>query len=78
VLFAAAAKRISMTALGMTQYIGPTLQLLIGVLLYREPFGAQKVIAFGLIWLALGVYSVVDQLNYQREARRQRRLLSSK
>jgi len=73
VLFAAAAKRISMTALGMTQYIGPTLQLLIGVLLYREPFGAQKVIAFGLIWLALGVYSV-DQLNYQREARRQRRL----
>lgn len=68
VLFAAAAKRISMTALGMTQYIGPTLQLLCGVVLYGEAFGTQKMIAFGFIWLALGVYSV-DQLRHQRYAR---------
>ena len=63
-LFAAAAKRVSMTALGMTQYVGPTIQLLIGVLLYSEPFGAHKMIAFGLIWLALGVYSI-DQFKQQ-------------
>jgi len=66
-LFAAAAKKISMTALGMTQYIGPTLQLLIGVFLYGEPFGSQKMIAFGLIWLALGIYSV-DQLHSRRKS----------
>lgn len=64
-LFAAAAKKISMTALGMTQYIGPTLQLLCGVVLYGEPFGTEKMIAFGFIWLALGVYSV-DQIRYRR------------
>lgn len=71
ILFAAAAKRISMTALGMTQYIGPTLQLIIGVFLYGEAFGSQEMIAFGLIWFALGVYSF-DQLNHQRKARRAR------
>jgi len=71
-LFAAAAKRISMMALGMTQYIGPSLQLLIGVHLYGEPFNIQKVIAFGFIWLALGVYSI-DQIY----SRRQRMKLTS-
>ncbi len=68
VLFAAAAKRISMTALGMMQYIGPTLQLLCGVLIYQEPFGSQKMIAFGFIWLALAVYSA-DQIKQRRHRR---------
>lgn len=72
VLFAAAAKRISMTALGMTQYIGPSLQLLIGVFMYGESFGSQKMIAFGLIWLALGIYSM-DQLRHQNGLRRARK-----
>ena len=63
--FAAAAKRISMTALGMTQYIGPTLQLLIAVLIYNEPFGSQKMIAFGFIWLALVVYTL-DQIKHRQ------------
>jgi len=65
VLFAAAAKRVSMIALGMAQYIGPTLQLLIGVFLYNEVFGQQQLISFGLIWFALAVYSI-DQLKQQR------------
>lgn len=68
VLFAAAAKRISMTALGMTQYIGPTLQLLIGVLIYGEPFSKQNVIVFGLIWMALGIYSFDQILNRRKVA----------
>lgn len=67
-LFAAAAKRISLTALGMMQYIGPTLQLICGVLIYQEPFGSQKMIAFGFIWLALAVYSV-DQISHRRRRR---------
>jgi chloramphenicol-sensitive protein RarD len=72
VLFAAAAKRVSMTALGMTQYIGPTLQLLIGVFLYGESFGSQTMIAFGCMWLALGIYSV-DQMRHQNSLRRRRK-----
>jgi len=65
ILFAAAAKRISMTALGMMQYIGPTLQLYCGVMIYGEPFGSHKVIAFGCVWFALLIFSV-DQLLFQR------------
>jgi chloramphenicol-sensitive protein RarD len=72
VLFAMAAQRISMTALGMTQYIGPTLQLIIGVWMFNEPFGSERQIAFGFIWAGLLVYSI-DQLY----SRRRRRLIAS-
>lgn len=65
VLFAAAARRITMTALGMTQYLGPSLQLVIGVWIFNEPFGSDRQIAFGLIWLALLIYTI-DQLNNSR------------
>lgn len=68
-LFAAAAKKVTMTVLGMTQYIGPSLQLLIGVFIYNEEFGSERMIAFGLIWLALAVYSV-DQIRHRRRSRK--------
>jgi chloramphenicol-sensitive protein RarD len=68
VLFAAAAKRISFTALGMTQYLGPSLQLLIGVLVYQEEFGSERQISFGLIWAGLLFYTL-DQLNHRRKRR---------
>ncbi|MFT5571992.1 MAG: chloramphenicol-sensitive protein RarD [Cryomorphaceae bacterium] len=69
VLFAAAAKLVSMTTLGMSQYIGPTLQLICGVLLYNEPFGSERFIAFSLIWLAILIFSV-DEIRHQRLRRR--------
>jgi len=65
-LFAAAAKRSTMTLLGMTQYIGPSLQLLIGVFVYKESFGQTQLIAFCLIWFALVIYSL-DQLKFQKQ-----------
>lgn len=64
-LFAAAAKRSSMTVLGMTQYIGPSLQLLIGVFIYKESFDQTQLIAFSLIWFALIIYSI-DQIKHHR------------
>lgn len=70
-LFAAAAKKISMMALGMSQYIGPFLQLGIGVLIYNEPFDTGRLLAFSLVWLALVIYSL-DQLNHRRKVRRAR------
>ncbi|GAA4011650.1 EamA family transporter RarD [Actimicrobium antarcticum] len=56
-LFAAGARRIPMSTLGLLQYLGPTLQLLLGVLLYNEPFGQDRLIGFIAIWSALVVYS---------------------
>lgn len=55
-LFAAGARRMSMTLLGVLQYITPTLQLGLGVWLYHEPFAAAKVIGFGLVWAGLAVF----------------------
>ncbi|WP_374688867.1 EamA family transporter RarD [Promineifilum sp.] len=56
-LFAAGARRITLTTLGLLQYIAPTLQFLIGVLIYGEEFGPARVVGFGLIWLALILYT---------------------
>jgi len=68
-LFAAAAKRSSMTVLGMTQYIGPSLQLLIGVFIYNESFGQTQLVAFCLIWFALALFSI-DQIKHQKIKRK--------
>ena len=57
-LFAKAAQRIPLTTIGLMQYIAPTGQFLIGVLLYQEEFTASQAIGFGIIWLALVVYTV--------------------
>ncbi len=56
-LFAFGARRIPLSLIGILQYIGPTLQLLLGIWLYHEPFSNNKLIGFALIWMALGLYS---------------------
>ncbi|MFZ6742347.1 EamA family transporter RarD [Undibacterium sp. JH2W] len=56
-LFAAGARRIPMTTLGLLQYISPLVQLLLGVWLYHEPFDSNKLTGFIAIWTALIVYS---------------------
>jgi chloramphenicol-sensitive protein RarD len=56
-LFAAGARRIPMATLGLLQYIGPSLQLALGVLLYNESFSSDRLIGFAAIWSALVVYS---------------------
>ena len=55
-LFTAAARKLAYSTLGMLQFIAPTLQFLIAVLLYGEPFGRAHAIAFAAIWTALGLY----------------------
>jgi chloramphenicol-sensitive protein RarD len=54
-LFAAGARRVPLFALGLLQYISPTMVLLLGVLAYGEPFGPDEGLAFGLIWAGLAV-----------------------
>ncbi|MCP8688051.1 EamA family transporter RarD [Marinobacterium sedimentorum] len=53
--FAAAANRISLTALGFFQYIGPTGMFLLAVFVYDEPLSPEKLVTFGLIWTALAI-----------------------
>ncbi|HEY0164262.1 MAG TPA: EamA family transporter RarD [Sphingomicrobium sp.] len=55
-LFTGAARRLPYSTLGMLQFLAPTLQLLIAVLIYGEPFGLAQAIAFGAIWIALALY----------------------
>jgi chloramphenicol-sensitive protein RarD len=56
ILFTAAARRLAYSTLGMLQFIAPTLQFLCAVLLYGEQFTRWHALAFGSIWLALGLY----------------------
>jgi chloramphenicol-sensitive protein RarD len=56
-LFAAGARRIPLSLLGLLQYIGPSLQLMLGVWLYHEPFAPAKMMGYALIWAALALYT---------------------
>jgi chloramphenicol-sensitive protein RarD len=56
-LFAAGARRIPFSTLGLLQYLGPSLQLLLGVWLYHEPF-AERAPGYALIWIALAIFSI--------------------
>lgn len=56
-LFAAGARRLPMTSLGLLQYISPTLQFLIGVLLLGEAFDRDRAVGFVFIWIALALFA---------------------
>ena len=56
-LFAFGARRIPFSTLGLLQYLGPTLQFLIGVLVFHEPFPAARAVGFVMIWSALALYA---------------------
>ena len=57
-LFAAAARRLPLSVLGLMQYIGPSMQLGLGVWLYHELFTPARMLGFVIIWSALAVYSL--------------------
>ncbi|ODS61508.1 MAG: transporter [Acidovorax sp. SCN 65-108] len=57
-LFAAGARLIPMSTLGILQYISPSLQFALGVWLFHEPFEPARLVGFVLIWAALLVYSM--------------------
>ncbi len=56
-LFVFGAQRVTMTALGLMQYLSPTIQFLIGLLVFKEPFPPAKMIGFVIIWSALILYT---------------------
>ncbi len=56
-LYAAGARRLRLSTIGLMQYIVPTNLFLIGLFVFGEPFSQVQLIAFGLIWMALVIYS---------------------
>jgi chloramphenicol-sensitive protein RarD len=68
-LFAGAASRVSLTTLGMLQYLAPTLQFFIGVLVNDEPLPTERLVGFALVWTALVVITT-DSIRHQRRALR--------
>jgi len=64
--FAGGAQRISLVNLGFIQYIAPTIQFLIGVLIYKESFDSTKFIGFLFIWTALVIYTIDSYKRWKR------------
>ena len=58
VWFAAGARRLPLTTIGLLQYLSPTLQLALGVWVFHEPFDRAKLLGFAFIWAALALYSL--------------------
>ena len=67
-LFSYAARRVTLATVGIVQYIAPTVQFLLGTLVYGETFTRTRLIGFSIVWLALLIYSLEGFI----EGRRQR------
>ena len=67
IAFSFAVRRVPLSTIGLMQYIAPTMQFLIGVLVFREAFDRDRAIGFVVIWIALAVFAV-DGLRRARRA----------
>jgi chloramphenicol-sensitive protein RarD len=65
-MFASAAQRIPLTMIGVLQYVNPTMQFLLGVLIFKEPFDHHRLIGFGVVWVALILFGVEGFLAQRR------------
>ncbi|MEJ7806071.1 MAG: EamA family transporter RarD [Telluria sp.] len=70
-LFASGARKIPLSVLGLLQYIGPTIQLSLGVFVFHEAFTQARLVGFALIWGALALYAVEGLMVSRRRSGRQ-------
>jgi chloramphenicol-sensitive protein RarD len=56
--FGAAVRRLTLTTMGFLQYVGPTLQFLVALVIFREPLNKARFASFVLCWLAIAVYAL--------------------
>lgn len=59
-LFATAAQRIPLTLIGILQYIAPTMQILLGIFFFHEPFSSTQLLGFSLVWFGLAIFMVEE------------------
>lgn len=67
-LFGAAATRIPLSTIGLLQYIAPSMQFFIGVFIYNEVVGRDRLIGFILVWVALAIYTGSGLVRRRRTA----------
>jgi chloramphenicol-sensitive protein RarD len=65
-MFGSAARRINLSTLGILQYIAPTCQFLLGVLVYGEPFTHARLVGFGIVWVALAIFWLEGAMEQRR------------
>ena len=66
-LFGFSARRVPLSMLGFIQYIAPTLQFLLGVFVYQEPFPPARLVGFSIIWAALLIYTLEGVFHSRRQ-----------
>jgi len=66
-LFASAARRIPLSMIGILQYVSPTLQFLIGVLVYQESFTFIQFIGYAIVWIALIIFAMESLFTYRAQ-----------
>jgi chloramphenicol-sensitive protein RarD len=69
-MFASAVRLIPLSLIGILQYIAPTLQFLIGVLIFKEPFSSAQLVGFGLVWAAVILFTTENFWTRRRAALR--------
>jgi chloramphenicol-sensitive protein RarD len=69
-LFAYGARRIRLSTLGLLQYLAPSVQLILGVWVYHEPFSSARVASFAFIWVALAIYTADNLWSQRRQLAR--------
>jgi chloramphenicol-sensitive protein RarD len=65
-LFGMAARSIPLSLLGILQYIAPTVQFLLGIFLFQEPFSITLLIGYAIIWLALIIFTIEGALERRK------------
>jgi chloramphenicol-sensitive protein RarD len=66
-MFSSAARRIPLSLIGILQYISPTLQFLIGVLIYKESFSHIQFVGYALVWFALILFGIDSFFTYRAQ-----------
>jgi chloramphenicol-sensitive protein RarD len=66
-LFGAAATRVSMTTLGLLNYIAPIMQFILGLVIFHEQMTTMRWVGFSLVWVALALFTF-DSFHTRRRA----------
>ncbi|HET7707311.1 MAG TPA: EamA family transporter RarD [Thermoanaerobaculia bacterium] len=69
-LFASAVRRLRLATVGLLQYISPTIQFVLAVAIFHEPFGKERLIAFAIIWTAIAIYASAQRSSRPPEDRK--------
>ena len=66
-LFSVSAKKVSLLVIGLCQYISPTMSLLLGIFVFKEPFDRVQAIALVIIWTGLAVFTYGEFMNSRKK-----------